>query len=98
MMPKFSVKDLLFSMTLMALGFGACWLSVHPPEWLKGLDQAGPFLWVLNWMMVGMLIGAGIGRLFRRTGRGVWLGFILGAVIFLIIIFFGWLSWLSSFF
>ena len=88
MIPKFSVKDLLISTTLMAFGFGALWLLVHPPEWLKELDQAGPFLWVLNWMMVGMLIGAGIGRPFKRTGRGVWLGFIFGAVLFLMIIFF----------
>jgi hypothetical protein len=73
-MPRYSVKDLILSTTLIALGLGyICFESnrtvhspIHFPE----------FLILLLWIGSGISIGAGIAHLFGK----MWLGAALGAI------------------
>ena len=82
-MPRFSIKDLLISTTLVALGCSAILLCVNPPQWWWGNDKF-MYLYVLIFFSVGACFGSAVGRFFKRPYMGglvgAWLQLIISIV------------------
>jgi hypothetical protein len=73
-MPRFSIKDLLWSTTLIAAGFGVFVITVRAAR--------GEPNWIL-WHGSGALAGAGILFPFRHP----WIGAVFGAVLMDVFLF-----------
>jgi hypothetical protein len=68
-MPRFTVKDLLIAITLIAIGAGAWAFLFHNVDELERLH--GPWLAPLLWFGGGPCIGAGLFTPFKRPWTGV---------------------------
>ena len=77
-MPRFGLKDLFISITLIALGSAVFVIPLHFRAWTKDNPLASL---ILIATLPGALLGAGIGRLFQRA----WLGIRVGLVVWLLV-------------
>jgi hypothetical protein len=74
---SFSLKWLFFGMTAVAIGFAM----------IVWAYDAGNFLFLIAcWLGGGTLIGAGVLGLFRRPMLGAFVGFMVQAAVFLLIL------------
>jgi hypothetical protein len=84
-MPRFSVRDILVSVTLIAVGIALLrFITVNHWETLAEL-----LIVLVIWFVGGALVGAGIGHLLNKRRRGIAAGLLLQ---FFILLMFGVLS------
>jgi len=89
---KFSLKDLMWSVTLASLGLGV--LALYSNLAWHGLQGEPNLLFVFSLLFLpGAFFGGAIGKLFQRTTRGVFLGLLVE--FFLLIAWSAWMAQLS---
>ena len=75
-MPRFSFKELLLAMTLIAVGLGALAYLAGYKDWSN---------WQLAlWLATGPIIGCGLFIPFRRPWLGLALGVVMQSLVFLV--------------
>jgi ABC-type Fe3+ transport system permease subunit len=83
--PRFSLKQLLVSLTLIVVAVSIAYY-VYRADWVLGTNIDGR-LELLLWLCSGAMIGAGVLCPFRKTILGAWLGLAVQALLALLVHF-----------
>jgi hypothetical protein len=83
-MPRFSIKDLLLAITLIAIGLSVC-LAIVKHGGQDMLLIESPRSAVVAFGIGGIMIGAGVMAPFHKKVAGVQIGLILGGVLLAIL-------------